>query len=603
MKFTRMTIEKKLKTGFLAVALIALVLGMIGFWGLSRLESTLENIGNNRIPDLQALSVLNTERMAIRAQTLDIYTEENSELDVAVASYRQIQQERAGSWEAVDEAWSTLMGIPRATDHGRQLVSDLGKEYRAWRSHYVELDGLIDRFVNSTGDDQRAALYLQYGDAVERMIPVSDRMGALFVQLTENNTTNTNAMVENSMGMARFLEWTMLIAAFGGVLLAIVMGIVLSRSISGPLSRGVIIADKIARQDLSEDIPSDLLERSDEIGDLARSMQTMTENLRDVINDIFSGVQTLASSATELSAVSSQTSQNVTSMSELTTTVAAAAEESSTNTTSVAASMEQAATNLTSVAGATEEMSATIGEIASNSEKARRISADAGDKATSVSTLMQELGNAAQEIGMVTETITDISSQTNLLALNATIEAARAGTAGKGFAVVANEIKELAKQTADATEDIKNKIGGVQQSAGSAIADIEKITGVVGEVSHIISSIATAIEQQSSVTKDVAGNISQASAGVNDANERVAQTASVSQSMAQDISRVDQSVSEIRAGGEQVEKSAVELSKLAEQLKYMLEKFDLDESVERSSPNVAKLITNNVNETPALSLS
>lgn len=603
MKFTRMTIEKKLKTGFFAVALIALVLGMIGFWGLSRLESTLENIGNNRIPDLQALSVLNTERMAIRAQTLDIYTEENSELDVAVASYRQIQQERAGSWEAVDEAWSTLMGIPRATDHGRQLVSDLGKEYRAWRSHYVELDGLIDRFVNSTGDDQRAALYLQYGDAVERMIPVSDRMGALFVQLTENNTTNTNAMVENSMGMARFLEWTMLIAAFGGVLLAIVMGIVLSRSISGPLSRGVIIADKIARQDLSEDIPSDLLERSDEIGDLARSMQTMTENLRDVINDIFSGVQTLASSATELSAVSSQTSQNVTSMSELTTTVAAAAEESSTNTTSVAASMEQAATNLTSVAGATEEMSATIGEIASNSEKARRISADAGDKATSVSTLMQELGNAAQEIGMVTETITDISSQTNLLALNATIEAARAGTAGKGFAVVANEIKELAKQTADATEDIKNKIGGVQQSAGSAIADIEKITGVVGEVSHIISSIATAIEQQSSVTKDVAGNISQASAGVNDANERVAQTASVSQSMAQDISRVDQSVSEIRAGGEQVEKSAVELSKLAEQLKYMLEKFDLDESVERSSPNVAKLITNNVNETPALSLS
>lgn len=602
MKFTRMTIEKKLKTGFLTVALIALVLGMLGFWGLSRLESTLENIGNNRIPDLQALSILNTERMAIRAQTLDIYTAENSEHDVAVASYRQIQQERAESWEAVEQAWSTLQGIPRATDHGRQLVSDLGKEYRAWRSHYVELDGLIDRFVNSTGDDQRAALYLQYGDAVERMIPVSDRMGALFVRLTENNTTNTNAVMEDSMGMARFLEWTMLIAAIGGVIIAIVMGIVLSRSISGPLSRGVGIADKISRQNLSEDVPSDLLERSDEIGDLARSMQTMTENLRDVINDIFSGVQTLASSATELSAVSSQTSQNVTSMSELTTTVAAAAEESSTNTTSVAASMEQAATNLTSVAGATEEMSATIGEIASNSEKARRISADAGDKATSVSTLMQELGLAAQEIGMVTETITDISSQTNLLALNATIEAARAGTAGKGFAVVANEIKELAKQTADATEDIKNKIGGVQQTAGSAIADIEKITGVVGEVSHIISSIATAIEEQSSVTRDVAGNISQASAGVNDANERVAQTASVSQSMAQDISRVDQSVSEIRAGGEQVQNSAVELSKLAEQLKHMLEKFDLDESVEKSSPSVAKLITNNVNETPALSI-
>jgi methyl-accepting chemotaxis protein len=186
---------------------------------------------------------------------------------------------------------------------------------------------------------------------------------------------------------------------------------------------------------------------------------------------------------------------------------------------------------------------------------------------------MQELGKAAQEIGQVTETITNISSQTNMLALNATIEAARAGAAGKGFAVVANEIKELAKQTAAATEDIKGRISGVQSSAGTAIADIEKITAVIAEVGHIVSSIATAIEEQAAVTKDVAANIAQASSGVQEANERVAQTATVSRSMAQDIAGVDNAAGDIRSGGEQVRASASELSKLSEHLKSLVEQF------------------------------
>ena len=120
---------------------------------------------------------------------------------------------------------------------------------------------------------------------------------------------------------------------------------------------------------------------------------------------------------------------------------------------------------------------------------------------------MQQLGAAAKEIDKVTETITRISAQTNLLALNATIEAASAGEAGHGFAVVANEIKKLARQTASATENIKEKIAGVQASTGSAIAGIEKISGVINDVGSIIVSIAAAIEEQSSVTKAVAGNI------------------------------------------------------------------------------------------------
>ena len=186
---------------------------------------------------------------------------------------------------------------------------------------------------------------------------------------------------------------------------------------------------------------------------------------------------------------------------------------------------------------------------------------------------MQKLGQAAQEIGHVTETITNISAQTNLLALNATIEAARAGSAGKGFAVVANEIKELARQTAEATEDIKARIAGVQGSTGMAITDIDQITAVIKEVGGIVSGIAAAIEEQATVTKDVAGNIAQASAGVRDANEHIAQTAEVSKTIARDIAGVNAAVADIRHGGEQVQVSAAELSQLAEQLKAQVAQF------------------------------
>jgi methyl-accepting chemotaxis protein len=188
---------------------------------------------------------------------------------------------------------------------------------------------------------------------------------------------------------------------------------------------------------------------------------------------------------------------------------------------------------------------------------------------------MQRLGQAAQEIGHVTETITNISAQTNLLALNATIEAARAGSAGKGFAVVANEIKELAKQTAEATLDIKSRIAGIQGSTDLAIGEIGQIASVIKEVGGIVSSIAAAIEEQATVTRDVAGNIAQASVGVSDAQERVSQTAEVSKSIARDIAGVNTAVASMREGGEQVQESALDLSKLAEELGAQVAQFKM----------------------------
>jgi methyl-accepting chemotaxis protein len=313
--------------------------------------------------------------------------------------------------------------------------------------------------------------------------------------------------------------------------------------------------------------------RHDEVGEIAGSFNVFVEKIQNIVRMISANAASLTVSSKELSTVSGQVASGAKEIAGRATQVAGAAEEASSTTASVAHGMEQSSTRIESVAAATEQMSATVADVAGNTARARAISEQAVSQAQTISEQMQKLGQAAQEIGQVTETINNISAQTNLLALNATIEAARAGTAGKGFAVVANEIKELARQTAEATEDIKARIAGIQGSTGTAVNDIGQIAAVINDVGSIVASIAAAIEEQAAVTKDVAGNIAQASTGVRDANERVSQTAEVSKTIARDIASVNTAVADIRQGGEHVQVSAAALSKLAEQLNSHVAQF------------------------------
>jgi methyl-accepting chemotaxis protein len=357
----------------------------------------------------------------------------------------------------------------------------------------------------------------------------------------------------------------------GGFLMTILIAL-LANAIVKPISHAADLMQDISQGegDLTRRIT---VETGDEVGALASGFNTFAEKVRGIIERLAGNAATITTFSDELSTISQQMSADVQVVSDKTSTVAAAAEEASANTNSVAACMEQATTNLATVTEATQEMNSTIGKIAANSEKARKISEQAGTEAQDLAKLMQQFGQAAQQIGQVTETITAISSQTNLLALNATIEAARAGEAGKGFAVVANEIKELAKQTAAATEDIKNRITGVQQSANGAITDIDKITGVIEEVGTLVAIIAEAINEQAAITQEVVGNIAEASTGVHDANEQVAQTAAVSGEIAREIAGINVAVDEIRRGEERVESNASNLAQLAEGLKTLVGHF------------------------------
>jgi methyl-accepting chemotaxis protein len=449
------------------------------------------------------------------------------------------------------------------TDHERRLMDQLDQATAPWR----EADDRVMKLAVAGKRVEAANAYREHA------LPCFEGV----VQAVEDMLQWRKRRVEEINQSRNLLIARMLLAILAGGLLLLactaVFTTLITRSIAKPLEATVAHLGEVARGNVSRDVATEYLERGDEIGLLAKGMQTMSVGLRGVLKDITSGIHALSASSSELSANSSQMSDGSHQASGKAHAVAAAAEQMTANVVSVAAGMEQTSTNLSSVATATEQMTSTIGEIAGNSEKARRITEEATRQATRISEQMNHLGAAAREIGKVTETITEISSQTNLLALNATIEAARAGSAGKGFAVVANEIKELAQQTARATEDIKGRIAGVQSSTAGGIAEIEKVSQVIHEVSDIVSSIAAAIEEQSTVTKDIARNIAEASTGVRDANKRVSETSQATMEIAKEIVGVDQAAGQMADGSEQVKASATELSRVAEQLQVTVQRF------------------------------
>jgi methyl-accepting chemotaxis protein len=316
----------------------------------------------------------------------------------------------------------------------------------------------------------------------------------------------------------------------------------------------------------------------DEVGDLATWFNIFIEKLQRIIRDVATGIHTVSASSTELSQISEQMNTGSQMASNKSNTVATAAEEMSANMNNVAAAMEQATTNTNIVATASEEMSSTINEIAQHAEKARVISDNAAKKANEASGNINELGESAKSIGKVIETITEISEQVNLLALNATIEAARAGEAGRGFAVVANEIKELAKQTAAATYDIKDKVGAIQGTTARTVQQISEINEVITDVNEVVSSIATAVEEQSAATQEIASNVNQMSQGINEVNENVNQSSVVASEITKDIVEVSTIANEMFTSSSQVSESAHELSALAEQLNQLVGQFKTEET-------------------------
>lgn len=384
----------------------------------------------------------------------------------------------------------------------------------------------------------------------ENLFLLPDKM---LEQANQMNTRSWEAMQGMSTSIVGrmhkgwwFIVVTVVVAAGVGLILPLMVG----RSITKPLARTIQALRDIAEGegDLTQRVS---ITSRDEIGELGHWFNTFVEKIQASVAAIGNNTRPLADAAEELTLTNKQ--------------MAANAEETSTQAHVVSTAAAEVSKNVQSVSAATEEMTASVREIAKNASEAAQVATQAVQVADSANTTISKLGESSREIGNVVKVITSIAEQTNLLALNATIEAARAGEAGKGFAVVANEVKELAKQTADATKDISRKISAIQGDTREAVKAIEQVSQIIAHINGISVAIAGAVEEQSATVNEIGRNVEEAYKGSVEITQNVTQVAHVAQNTASGVS--------------QMQTAAGELSMMASQLQQVVGQFKYDAAI------------------------
>ncbi len=348
------------------------------------------------------------------------------------------------------------------------------------------------------------------------------------------------------------LEFTIFASVIVGTLLLIVWGLALVRSVSTALNSMIGMVKDLAEGEGDLTKRLEIVSR-DELGELAKWFNTFLNQVHHIISQLAGTAEQVARASETLNATSQQITAN--------------SEETSAQADVVSKSARAVSQNLHTVATGAQEMEGSIKDIAKNATEAARVAVSAVKVAESTTTTVSKLGESSVEIGQVIKVITSIAQQTNLLALNATIEAARAGEAGKGFAVVANEVKELAKETAKATEDISRKIEAIQANTKAAVDAIASISGAINQVNDISGTIASAVEEQNATTNEMSRNVNEAAQGSGQISSNITGVANAAQS-------TTYGAAETQKASQQLVEMSAQLRKLVGQFKINSEGID-----------------------------
>ena len=428
---------------------------------------------------------------------------------------------------------------------GKMLVTDNGKRLHAEiRSNYDEFRQLADQEIQlRRGGKSREAEDLAFDPKTDEIRKGLRKAIADLVALQDRLK---EAAVKEQAAAESHVRSVVILLALAGVVIGLLVAIFVVRSLTASIALMLKVIQEIAGNNLAV---ADLeITSQDEIGQAGVALNRMKNNLHEIIQSIAGSALQVGSASEELNATSQQITAN--------------SEETSAQADVVSKAAQAVSQNLQTVATGAEEMGASIKEIAKNATEAAKVATSAVKVAETTTATVSKLGDSSTEIGQVIKVITSIAQQTNLLALNATIEAARAGEAGKGFAVVANEVKELAKETARATEDISRKIEAIQTDTKAAVDAIASISVVINQINDISSTIATAVEEQNATTNEMSRNVSEAAQGSGDITSNIAGVAEAAQGTTH--------------GATDTQKASRQLVETSMQLRRLVEQFKLN---------------------------
>ncbi len=513
--FQRLSIRTKI-LGLVAVfAVISIGLGAFATLSINKIKSETEHLAQSQATVSQALAGFKDALWAVRnnANLVPAYSgkyqaPQVAKLQIAYSEFDTASAHFAATFKAaygnVPADWATFTA--------------------SWAAYRPIVDGAFMKASLSGDADAFAAVRAPGGG-------LADKGAALVASLTKvehevsASAAQTAADAKSQAATAIVTTVTVLLI---GLVIATFLGLLLAKVIHRSVLDVKRAVDAMALGDLT--VRPDM-RSEDEIGQMARALAVAQDALRAVIAGVVETSQTVASAAEELSAANTQ--------------VASGSEETSAQAGVVAAAAEQVSRNVQTVAAGADEMGASIREIAQNANEAATVARTATGVAAATNETVAKLGVSSAEIGNVVKVITGIAEQTNLLALNATIEAARAGEAGKGFAVVAGEVKELARETAKATEEITRRVEAIQVDTTDAVAAIEEISKIIASINDYQLTIASAMEEQTATTHEMSRSVAEAATGSGEIAGNIAGVASGAASSSQVLVQMGTSVDEL----------------------------------------------------------